>query len=194
MALGTIDEFRAQLIGGGARANQFKVDILLPSAINTPLDLRKTSFLVTAAQLPSMAIEPIEIPFRGRTIRIAGDRDFPDAWTVQFINDTDFEIRNAMEEWNNQINNLATGRGITRSLDYCADLTVSQLDRDDRILKQYKFINAWPESIAAIDLSTAATTELETFEVAFRYQHFLSSTVEEQGASFEVSASITATI
>ena len=63
-----------------------------------------------------------------------------------------------------------------------------------KILKQYKFINAWPESIAAIDLSTAATTELETFDVAFRYQHFLSSTVEEQGASFEVSASITATI
>jgi|TARA_R110002073_G_scaffold290185_1_gene455108 hypothetical protein len=180
--VGTIDEFRAQLIGGGARANQFKVEINNPrnaGAIN--INLRQAAFLCSATSLPAMSVEEIEVPFRGRTIRIAGDRDFADPWEVTFLNDTDFSIRNSMERWNNAINDLATGRGVSNTLDYCADLTVSQLDRDDRVIKVYKFVNAWPQAIAAIDLSSASATEIESFAVTFRYQHFLASDVNDGG-------------
>ena len=86
-----------------------------------------------------------------------------------------------MERWNNAINDLATGRGVSNTLDYCADLTVSQLDRDDRVIKVYKFVNAWPQAIAAIDLSSASATEIESFAVTFRYQHFLASDVNDGG-------------
>jgi len=182
--VGTLDEFRAQLIGGGARANQFKVEINNPPVgFANRVDQRQAAFLCSATSLPAMSIAVMEIPFRGRTIRIAGDRDFPDPWAVTFLNDTNFSLRNAMESWSNSINDLATGQGEVNSLNYCADLTVSQLDRDDTILKQYKFINAWPETVAAVELSTAATTEIESFEVAFRYQHFLASDVETAGGT-----------
>jgi hypothetical protein len=180
--VGTLDQFRAQLIGGGARANQFKVEINNPPVpFANRVNVRQAAFLCSATSLPSMSLSVVEVPFRGRTIRIAGDRDFPDAWEATFLNDTDFSIRNAMESWSNAINDLATAQGETNSLEYCADLTVSQLDRDDTILKTYKFVNAWPETVAAVELSTAATTEIENFAVSFRYQHFLASNVNAGG-------------
>jgi len=187
--VGTIDEFRAQLIGGGARANQFKIEINMPqlSGITNP-DPRKHAFLCKASVLPALALTEIEIPFRGRKIFLAGDRDFPDFWECTFLNDTDFAIRNTFEQWSNAINNIATGKGETNSLNYCADMSVSQLDKDDKILKQYKFINAWPVTVAQIDLTTEAATAVEEFMVQFRYQHFLSTEVETAGASLEASA------
>jgi len=190
--VGTIDQFRAQLIGGGARANQFKVEVLVPQLPGiSNFDIRKASLLCKATALPAMALTEIEIPFRGRKIFLAGDRDFPDTWDVTFLNDTDFAIRNAMEQWSNAINNLATGQGESNSLAYCADMTVSQLDKDDRVLKQYKFINAWPLTISNIELTTEAATAVEEFQVSFRYQHFLTNEVETSGASFTVTASLT---
>ena len=95
--VGTLDQFRAQLIGGGARANQFKVEINNPPVpFANRVNVRQASFLCSATSLPSMSLSVVEVPFRGRTIRIAGDRDFPDAWEATFLNDTDFSIRNAM--------------------------------------------------------------------------------------------------
>ena len=44
-----IDDFKANLIGGGARANQFRVTITPPPGIAIGLDVRRASFLVTAA-------------------------------------------------------------------------------------------------------------------------------------------------
>ena len=179
--VGTIDEFRANFIGGGARPNQFKVEIQSPAGISIGLDTRNATFLAKSAGLPGRTIGEIELNFRGRIIRVAGDSDFGDPWAVTFLNDTDFSIRNSMEKWNNAINNLDTGRGVNNINDYCADLTVSQLNRDDSVIKVYKFINAWPQAIAAIELSTASATEIESFAVTFRYQHFLASDVNDGG-------------
>ena len=183
--VGTIDDFRSQLVGGGARSNQFKVEILDPP-VGSGIDTRNAAFLCTATNLPGMSIEEIELPFRGRTIRIAGDRDFADPWTVTFLNDTSFAIRNAIENWQNKINDLATAQQDpainTSSLAYCADLTVTQLDRDNTALKVYKFINAWPQSIAQIDLASASANEIESFEVTWRYQHFITNGIESTSA------------
>ena len=183
--VGTIDEFRANFIGGGARPNQFKVEIQSPPGISIGLDSRNATFLCTAAALPDQAIGEVSIAFRGRTIRIAGDRDFPTAWTATFLNDTNFGLRDAMERWMNGINDLATGQGVTTSADYQADLRVHQLDRDDNVLKTYVFRNAWPTSISAIALSTSSDNALETFDVAWRYQHF-----EASGVSPGVAATV----
>ena len=177
--MANIDDFKANLIGGGARANQFRVTITPPPGIAIGLDVRRASFLVTASNLPASTLGEIAVPFRGRNIYVSGDRPAPDAWSTTFYNDTDFMVRNAMERWQNGINDYANNTGAVNSADYQTDLFVEQLDRDDTILKTYIFRAAYPLTVAAIELSTAEATEIETFEVTWRYQHF-----EPSGVSF----------
>ena len=175
--MASIDDFKANLIGGGARANQFRVTITPPPGIAIGLDVRRTSFLATATNLPGMVMDTVAVPFRGRNIYIAGDRPEFETWSVTFYNDTDFMIRNAMERWNNGINDLRENTGVTTPADYQSDLFVEQLDRDDTVLKTYIFKSAYPLTTSIIDLASATVNELETFEVTWRYQHFEASAV-----------------
>jgi len=175
--MANIDDFKANLIGGGARANQFRVTITPPPGIAIGLDVRRTSFLVKSSTLPALTLTEIAIPFRGRNIYIAGDRQAPETWTTIFLNDTDFMIRDAMERWSNGINDLADNTGVIAPSDYQTDLSVEQLDRDDTVLKSYVFKSAWPVTVAAITLDTAEVTAIEEFEVTWRYQHFEASGV-----------------
>ena len=177
--MGNIDDFKANLIGGGARANQYRVTIVPPPGIATGLDIRRTSFLVTASNLPASTLGEIAIPFRGRNVYISGDRPAPDSWSTTFYNDTDFMIRNAMELWQNGINDFANNTGLVNPADYQSDLTIEQLDRDDTVLKSYIFRNAYPLTVSQIDLTNDEATAIETFEVSWRYQHF-----EPSGVSF----------
>ena len=177
--MANIDDFKANLIGGGTRANQFRVTITPPSGIAIGLDVRRTSFLCTASNLPASTLGEIAVPFRGRNIYVSGDRPAPETWTTTFYNDTDFMIRNAMERWQNGINDYANNTGVTAPSDYQTDIFVEQLDRDDTTLKTYIFRACYPLTVAAIELSSAEATELETFEVTWRYQHF-----EPSGVSF----------
>ena len=175
--MASIDDFKANLIGGGARANQFRVTITPPPGIAIGLDVRRTSFLCTASNLPGMTLGEIAVPFRGRNIYVSGDRPAPDTWTTTFYNDTDFMVRNAMERWHNGINDFANNTGTVNSADYQTDLFVEQLDRDDTLLKTYIFRAAYPLTIAAMDLTTAEATEIINFEVTWRYQHYEPSAV-----------------
>jgi hypothetical protein len=176
--MANIDDFKASLIGGGARANQFRVTITPPSGIAIGLDARRTSFLVKAATLPTRTIGEIELKFRGRTIYMAGDQTPVDAWETTFINDTDFGIKNAIELWSNGINGFATNTGVIAPSDYQTDLTVEQLDRDETILKTYILRNCWPTtSGSAIDLSMDTESAIEEFSVSWRYQYFDASGV-----------------
>ena len=172
-----IDDFKAQLIGGGARANQFRVTITPPSGIATGLDVRRASFLCRASSLPAFTLPAIPIPFRGRNIYVAGDRTFDDPWTTTFLNDTDFGLRNSLELWSNGINDFISTQGVIAPADYQTDLTVEQLDRDETVLKTYIFRSAWPTTIGTIELTNDAADAMETFEVTWRYQHFEASGV-----------------
>ena len=175
--MAAIDDFKANLLGGGARANQFRVTITPPAGIAIGLDVRRASFLVRASNLPAQTLGEITVPFRGRQIYIAGDRTFDDTWSTTFLNDTDFMVRNAMELWMNGINDLADGTGTSALADYQTDLQVEQLDRDDTILKTYIFRSAWPTTVAQIDLTSDTADAIEEFEVTWRYQHFEASGV-----------------
>jgi hypothetical protein len=172
-----IDDFKANLLGGGARSNQYRVSINEPSGVVIGLDVRRTSFLCSATSMPSANIVTIPLTFRGRTVNIAGDREPPEAWTTTFYNDTDFMIRNALERWNNAINDFADNTGLSNIADYATDLSVDQLDRDGTVLKSYIFRNAWPKTITAITLNSAETTTIETFDCTWEYQHFEASGV-----------------
>jgi hypothetical protein len=175
--MASIDDFKSNLIGGGARANQYSV--IMPSVagvIATGLDSRRTSFLVKATSLPGQTIPEVTVNFRGRQLFLAGDRTF-ETWTTTVINDTDFMVRNAMERWMNAINDLEENTGLVNVNDYTADLQVRQLDRDDRILKSYTLRSCWPTVIAPIELSYDTVSDIETFDVTWRYTSFSASSV-----------------
>ena len=174
--MANINDFKARLAGGGARANQFRVTFNTPGAIATGLDVRKTSFLIKTAQLPGQELGEITVPFRGRNLYIAGDREF-ETWETTVINDTDFNIRNAMERWLNAINDTVTNTGLSNVADYTADLTVEQLDRDDTVLKSYILRNCMPQGTGAIELSYETANAIEEFTVTWRYPHFEASSV-----------------
>ena len=175
--MANIDDFKANLIGGGARANQFRVTITPPPGIAIGLDVRRASFLVKGSNLPASTLGEIAVPFRGRNIYVSGDRPAPEPWSTTFFNDTDFMVRNAMERWQNGINDYANNTGTVNSADYQTDLFVEQLDRDETILKTYIFRSAYPLTISQIDLTTDEATAIEEFEVTWRYQHFEPSAV-----------------
>ena len=167
-----LDEFKANLLGGGASPNQYTVIITAPAIAGT-FDSLKTMYLVRAASLPASNLGEIPVAFRGRSIYMAGDRADPEPWETTFINDTDFSIRNAMERWHNGINNYETALGTQFPQDYTATLTVQQKDRDDtRVLKEYQFMGAWPQSISSIELSASENDAIEEFSVTWRYEYF----------------------
>ena len=173
MAVLNIDDFKAKLKGGGARANLFKATINFPAYAQGDVEI--TSFMCKAAQLPASMMGIIEIPFRGRQLRIAGDRTF-ESWSPTIINDTDFKVRNAMERWMNGINAHSANTGLVAPADYSADLVVEQLDRDEAVLKRYNFRGCFPTSISAIDLAYEANDAIEEFTVEFQVQYWESNT------------------
>jgi hypothetical protein len=148
-----ITDFKSKLTGGGARPNLFEVVLAFPDAATPANDvLEKARFLVKAANLPASNIAQIEVPFRGRTLKIAGDRTF-DTWTITVINDTDFAIRSAFEKWMNVINRVSDNTGLTDPALYQADAYVYQLDRDGSTLRAYHFYDIFPTQVAPIELS-----------------------------------------
>ena len=179
----TLSNFKSQLIGGGARPNLFEVELTtLPDAVQG-WEAEKFRYLCKAAALPASNIANIDVPFRGRIFKVAGDRTF-DVWTVTVINDEDFILRNAFESWMDQISKLSNNLGATEPASYMTDATVYQLGRGsvknskdssgevNSVLKEYKFIDIFPTAISAIDLSYDTGDAIEEFTVDFQVQTF----------------------
>jgi len=155
--------------GGGARANLFEVVLTFPNLAQPDTTvLEKSRFMVKAAQLPASNVSPIEVPFRGRILKIAGDRTF-DSWTVTVLNDTDFSIRSAFERWMNTINRVSDNTGLTNPADYQSDAYVYQLDRDGSELRSYRFYDVFPTQVAPIELSYDAQG-IQEFTVELQVQ------------------------
>ena len=169
MAILGVDDFKSKLRGGGARPNLFKATINFPAYAQGDVEI--TSFLCSAAQLPGSTMGVIPVFFRGRQIKLAGDRTF-DTWGPTIINDTDFAVRNSMERWMNGMNNHRQNTGLTNVNDYSADLIVEQLDKDGSTLKTYNFRGCFPTAVSPIDLAYTSQDEIETFTVEFQVQYW----------------------
>ena len=178
----TISQFKSQLIGGGARPNLFEVELTtLPAGIAWPAD--NFRYMCKAAQLPASVIANIDIPFRGRIFKVAGDRTI-EPWSITIINDEDFRIRKAMEEWVDLIAKLENNLGATDPSAYMVNAKVFQLGRGsapssqtnagDRnaVLREYEFIDIFPTNVSSIDLSYDSSDTIEEFTVDFQVQSF----------------------
>ena len=178
----TISQFKSQLIGGGARPNLFEVELTtLPAGIAWPAD--NFRYMCKAAQLPASVIANIDIPFRGRIFKVAGDRTIEN-WSITVINDEDFLFRNAFEEWTQQIAALDDNMGSTNPASYMVNAKVYQLGRGSTqasqnnggdsnvVLKEYEFIDIFPVSVGSIDLSYDSTDTIEEYTVEFAVQSY----------------------
>jgi hypothetical protein len=202
----SISDFRSKLSGGGARPNIFEVSVVFPFGANQAMagigfsdaDFQdRFRFFCKTAALPASNISPIEIPFRGRTLKVAGDRTF-DTWTITVINDSDFYVRNQFELWMNAIGMHQTHRGFAEPGAYMANAYVYQLGRqapsgptagataagistagNEHILATYQFYDIFPTNLGQIDLSYDSTDSIEEFTVEFQVNWW-----EHQGNSF----------
>ena len=178
----TISNFKAALIGGGARPNLFEVELTtLPAGISWDADSFR--YMAKAATLPASNIANIDVPFRGRIFKIAGDRTI-DPWTVTVINDEGFKLRNAFEEWTDLIAKLDNNLGATDPSAYMVNAKVYQLGRGsspssktnggeaNAVLKEYEFVDIFPPTISEIALSYDTGDTIEEFDVEFQVQSY----------------------
>ena len=180
----TIDKFKSRLTGGIARPNLFEVVLAFPDgAVDASVaDIDpKSRFLVKAAALPASNIAPITVPFRGRQLKIAGDRTF-DEWQITVINDTDFAIRGSFERWMNSMSKVSDNAGNINPEDYTKDSYVYKLGRSPvdsasqsssenmPILRTYKFYSVFPTQVSQIDLSYDSSDAVEEFTVTLQVQ------------------------
>ena len=185
----TISAFKSQLVGGGARPNLFEIDMAtLPDGIVWP-DAAKNGmqFLCKAATLPASNIAQIDVPSRGRIFKVAGDRTV-EPWSITVINDENFLIRNAMEEWVEKMAKLSDNVGNVNPNAYMVTADVYQLGRgsapgtagntaidagaENSVLKAYKFLDIFPTAVSAIDLSYDSSDAIEEFTVEFQVNSF----------------------
>mgnify|MGYP001371277954 FL=1 len=204
----TLDAFKGKLIGGGARSNLFECELYWPSGASPDNaddnDLaERARFMVKAASLPASTISNIAIPFRGRQLKIAGDRTF-EPWSITVINDVDFKLRDSFERWMNLMNKHEDNAGLTNPTSYQKDLVVRQLGRSSMdqhnsgeaipVLKEYQFRGAFPTTVSSIDLSYENTDAIEEFTVELEYQWFDSMTGEGKTILGSTPSSIPSTV
>ena len=178
----TISQFKSALIGGGARPNLFEVELTtLPAGIDWDAD--NFRYMCKSAALPAQNIASIDVPFRGRSFKVAGDRTI-DVWTVTVINDEGFRLRRAFEAWSEQIAKLDNNLGATDPSSYMVNARVFQLGRgsvassqnnagsSNAVLAEYEFVDIFPTNISQIDLSYDSSDTIEEFTVEFQVQSF----------------------
>ena len=182
----SIDSFKSRLVQGGARPNLFEVEMDFPSGVgifDEDIDDTTHRMMIKGAQLPASNIQEVVVPFRGRQLKVAGDRRF-DPWTITVINDGDFKLREAFERWANFITKVSDGSGTINPTDYFAEWVVNQLGRADTdlnvrgdqsgatlpVLRRYKMHGCWPSVVSPIELSYDTADTIEEFQVTLQVQ------------------------
>lgn len=166
-----IDDFKAALKGGGVKPNLFRVIPSFPYGG----DVQLSSFLIKTAKLPEQVLGEIPVPFRGRVLKIAGDRTFEN-WDITVIIDGEFTVRDQFEVWSNAINSHEGNIGASSVEEYMADWRVEQLDRGGNVIKSYTFRNCWPLNVGPVDLSSDSVDTIAEFTVSLSVESWASNT------------------
>ena len=166
-----VNDFRAQLVGQGARPNLFEVTIPFPDAISREVS-QKMTFMCKASNLPGGEIAAVEVPYFGRNIKLAGNRTFAE-WSTTVINDEDFSVHSGMVNWMNLINGHSSNIQSVPNTDYQADATVRQFKKDGSLAKEVKIVNCWPSSLGQIELAWDSNDTIEEFEVTWQLDYWI---------------------
>lgn len=167
-----VNEIRAKLALGGARPNLFQTRLTLPAGIAG--DISDVQFLVQASSIPASTLSTIEIPYFGRRVKLAGDREFEN-WSVTVMNDENFKIRHAMETWHNRINSLVENVNSLGNApsNYKSDIAfVDQFSKTGQIVRSYRFYGVFPIALSEIELNWEPSASIETFGITFAYDYY----------------------
>lgn len=176
-----VERFKSALTNGGARPNQFAVQLSYPTYVTGQATaVARSPFLVSVAELPGQTVNPAVVQYRGREVKFVGDRIYA-PWTITVLNDSEMSIRNAIEEWMGGMEDYATKTGRLQPAQYQRDLDVFQLDRNGNVLKSYKLVNAFPVDLSPVALDFGANDQISQFTVTWQYQHFTTSTTTAGG-------------
>ena len=167
-----VERFKSSLTNGGARPNQFMVQLSFPTYVTgAQLAVSRAPFLVSVAELPGQTVNPAIVQYRGREVKFVGDRIYA-PFTITVLNDADMSIRSAMEQWMGGMEDNVAKIGRLQPSEYQRDMQVYQLDRNGNSLKEYSIANAFPVDLSPIALDFGANDQISTFTVTFQYQHF----------------------
>ena len=172
-----INDFVTKFSGGGARPNLYMVTLNFPAGVSSQGDAIKNSYLCKATSLPESSIGVAIVPFMGRQVKVAGDKEFPE-WTVTMINDTDFSARSAFERWLNMINTHVANTGVENPTQYYADMQVDQLNRMGESIYTYEFKSCFPARVGEITLGYENNNQIEEFEVTFNVNYWISKSTD----------------
>ena len=172
MSTFNVERFKSSLTNGGARPNQFMVQLSFPSYVaGQSLAVARAPFLVSVAELPGQSVNPAIVQYRGREVKFVGDRIYA-PFTITVLNDAEMSIRSAMEQWMGGMEDYASKIGRLQPAEYQRDMQVFQLDRNGNALKSYNIVNAFPVDLSPIGLDFGANDQISSFTVTFQYQHF----------------------
>ena len=172
MSTFNVERFKSSLTNGGARPNQFMVQLSFPTYVAAQtLAVARAPFLVSVAELPGQTVNPAIVQYRGREVKFVGDRIYA-PWTITVLNDAEMSIRSAMEQWMGGMEDYAGKFGRLQPAEYQRDMQVFQLDRNGNALKSYSIVNAFPVDLSPVALDFGANDQISTFTVTFQYQHF----------------------
>ena len=170
-----VERFKSALTNGGARPNQFAVQLSFPTYVTgATLAVARAPFLVSVAELPGQTVNPAIVQYRGREVKFVGDRVYA-PWSITVLNDSEMSIRTAMEQWMNGMEDYANKFGRLQPSEYQRDMQVFQLDRNGNALKSYNIINGFPVDLSPVALDFGANDQISSFTVTFQYQHFTTS-------------------
>ena len=170
-----VERFKSSLTNGGARPNQFAVQLSFPTYVaGAAVAVARAPFLVNIAELPGQTVNPAVVQYRGREVKFVGDRVYA-PWTITVLNDAEMSIRNALEQWMTGMEDNVNKTGFLQPSQYQRDLDVYQLDRNGNILKSYKLANAFPIEVSPVSLDFGANDQISQFTCTFTYQHFTTS-------------------
>ena len=170
-----VERFKSALTNGGARPNQFAVQLSFPTYVaSQSLAVARAPFLVSVAELPGQTVNPAIVQYRGREVKFVGDRVYA-PWTITVLNDAEMSIRTAMEQWMNGMEDYANKFGRLQPSEYQRDMQVFQLDRNGNALKSYNIVNGFPVDLSPVALDFGANDQISSFTVTFQYQHFTTS-------------------
>ena len=170
-----VERFKSALTNGGARPNQFMVQLSFPTYVTgASLAIARAPFLVSVAELPGQTVNPAIVQYRGREVKFVGDRVYA-PWTITVLNDAEMSIRNAVEQWMGGMEDYANKFGRLQPSEYQRDMQVFQLDRNGNALKSYNIVNAFPVDLSPVALDFGANDQISSFTVTFQYQHFTTS-------------------
>lgn len=172
--MSSIHDFLATLKGGGARQNRFEVVVNFPAFAGGADEIRKTPFLVQSTNMPGANLGTLEVPFRGRQLKLAGDRTY-DEWEATFYADTSYDLYDAFERWHNAMNQFNSNTGFQAPDEYMSTVGVYQLDNQDNRIKEKNLLLAWPSMLGPIELSQDGNDTISLFTVTFQYSDIQSN-------------------